>query len=120
MTGHNKTNPVVNALIKDLRKKSWENKAPIWKDIARRFEKPLRNWSEVNVSHIARVVKSNEIIIVPGKLLGTGNIDIPVTVAAFSASEAAKVKITKAGGKIISIRDLMNSNPKGKGVRIIG
>ena len=115
-----KTNPTLQELIHDLKKKSWDVKAPIWRDIAIRFEKPSRNWSEVNITHLARNVKSNETIIIPGKLLGNGDITFPVTVAAFSASSAARTKISSAGGKLITIRELMTQNPKGKGVRIIG
>ena len=115
-----KTNPMLKDLIKVMKKKSYENKAPIWRDIAKRFEKPKQNWSEVNISHIARNVKPNETIIIPGKLLGTGKIDFPITVAAFNTSNTAETKISKAGGKIITIEKLMTDNPKGKGVRIIG
>ena len=120
MTKETKTNPKLNKLIKDLKKKSWEHKAPIWRDIAHRIEKPNRNWSEVNISNITRNVKPNETIIIPGKLLGTGKIDFPVTVAAFSTSNTAQTKITQAGGQIITIEKLITDNPKGKGVRIIG
>jgi len=115
-----KTNPILQELIKDLKKKSWDSKAPLWRDIAVRFEKPSRNWSEVNINHLSRIVKSNETIIIPGKLLGSGEINIPVTVAAFSVSESARSKIASAGGSVITIRDLMTQNPKGKGIRIIG
>ena len=115
-----KTNPVIVELINDLKKQSWKSKAPIWRDIAKRFERPLKNWSEVNISRIARNVKANETIIIPGKLLGTGEITIPVTVSAFNATNNALNKITKAGGKFVPIKRLMTDNPKGKGVRIIG
>jgi large subunit ribosomal protein L18e len=120
MTEVSKTNPGLTELIKDLKKQSWKNKAPIWRDIAKRFEKPLKNWSEVNISHLARHVKANDTIIIPGKLLGAGQIDKPVTVAVYKASENAESKIKQAGGKVVQIRTLMTDNPKGKGVRIIG
>jgi large subunit ribosomal protein L18e len=120
MAKSTKTNPNLEELIRDLKKNSWDNKAPFWRDIAKRFEKPLKNWSEVNISSIRRNVKTNETIIIPGKLLGTGDIDFPVTVAAFSASKTAEAKITKAGGKILTIRELLAVNPKGKNIRIIG
>lgn len=115
-----KTNPLLIQLIMDLKKVSWVEKAPIWRDIAKRLEKSLQNRPEVNVSRIARYVKKGETIIIPGKLLGAGDIDFPVTVAAFKASESAKKKIRDAGGKIISIHDLVRENPKGSRVRIIG
>ena len=115
-----KTNPLLIQLINDLKKISWAEEAPIWRDIAKRLEKSLRNHSEVNISRIARYVKKGETIVIPGKLLGSGFIDFPVTVAAFKASDAAKKKIRQAGGKIISIHELVRMNPKGGKVRIIG
>ncbi len=42
-----KTNPMLTALIQDLKKSAYENDAPIWKDIALRLEKPSRNWPVV-------------------------------------------------------------------------
>jgi large subunit ribosomal protein L18e len=65
-------------------------------------------------------VKKDETIIVPGKLLGAGDIEYPVTVAAFKTTKGAKIKITAAGGTVLSIPELVRKNPKGKGVRIIG
>ena len=120
MKNSKKTNPLLIQLIRDLKKIGWVEEAPIWRDIAKRLEKPLQNRSEVNISRIARYVKKGETIVIPGKLLGSGSIDFPVTVAAFKASEGAKKKIRQAGGKIISIHELVRTNPKGGKVRIIG
>ena len=55
-----KTNPILIALIQDLKKKSYENDAPIWKDISLRLEKPSKNWPEVNLNRIDRYIKENE------------------------------------------------------------
>ena len=57
---------------------------------------------------------------VPGKVLGAGKIDHPVSVAAFAFSEQARSKILKAKGKCLFISDLVKKNPKGTGVKIIG
>ena len=43
-----------------------------------------------------------------------------MTIAAWSFSEKAQEKIQKAGGKYISIDDLLKSNPDGKDIRILG
>jgi len=58
--------------------------------------------------------------VVPGKVIGTGKIDHPITVAAFSFSEKAKEKIKVARGKAISLLQLIKKNPKGSNVKIIG
>ncbi|UCD92669.1 MAG: 50S ribosomal protein L18e [Methanobacteriota archaeon] len=115
-----KSNESLVRLIEELKILSYEKKARIWKDVAKRLSKPSRNWAEVNVSRIARHAKKKETILVPGKLLGAGNIDIPLTVAAFRSSDSAKKKIEKAGGKAITIQELMQANPKGSNIRIMG
>ena len=116
----NKTNPNLVTLIERLRKESFQNKAPVWRDVADRLIKPRQYWAEVNLSRIERFAGDDETIIVPGKLLGAGAISKKVTVAAFKCSEAAKDKIARAGGKSMSIEELLASNPKGANVRIMG
>ena len=114
-----KTNPVILRTIAHLYKISNENKAPIWKEVANILRNPSRRKTEVNLDRIARVVNKNETIIVPGKVLGTGDIDVPVTVAAFSFSASARRKILSANGRDLDVLELANENPKGSGVRII-
>jgi len=114
-----KTNPNLVKLIDELLKASAMNDAPIWKDIAERLAKPKRLYAEVNVSKIQRYAKEGETIIVPGKVLGRGKITKPVTVAALSFSESARRKIIEAGGKCLTIKELLEINPTGSGVRIM-
>ena len=114
-----KSNPNLVKLIDDLLKASAMNNAPIWKDIAERLAKPKRLYAEVNVAKIQRYANEGETVLVPGKVLGGGKINKPVTVAALSFSETAKRKIIEAGGKCITIKELIESNPKGSGVRIM-
>jgi len=115
-----KTNPVLINLIKELKKKSFENDAPIWKDIAERLERPSKNWAEVNLDKIEKYVNENEIALVPGKVLSPGELTKKITIAACSFSQKAREKIEKAGGRCVSISELIEENPKGKNVRIIG
>jgi len=115
-----KGNPNLVKLIEELKRISYENDATLWKDIAKRLSRPLRNWAEVNISRIARYAQKGEVIIVPGKLLGSGRIDKEVTVASFGTSASARKKIEKAGGKSLSILDLARINPKGTNIKIMG
>ena len=117
---NNKTNPILISLINELKKQAKEKEAPIWKDIAKRLEKPLRNWPEVNLDKINKYVNNKETALIPGKVLSTGNIDKKITISAWSFSEKAEEKIKKAGGKTITIEELMEKNPKGKDIRIMG
>jgi large subunit ribosomal protein L18e len=115
-----KTNPALITLIEDLKKTAYENKAPIWKDIAIRFEKPARSWPEVNLNRISRYVHEKETALIPGKVLSTGKLTKKVSIAAWSFSEKASEKIKKAGGKTLTIEELVKHNPKGKDIRIVG
>jgi large subunit ribosomal protein L18e len=90
MTSPKKTDPGLVSLIFDLKKVSRDNEAPIWRDIAKRLERPSRVWAEVNVSRIAHYTKKGDVLIVPGKILGAGEIDYPITVAAFKATKVAR------------------------------
>lgn len=119
MTKHLKSNPEVTNLIAALRKGGWKNDSALWRDVARRLEKPNRSWATVNVSKLPRVASKGETVLVPGRLLGSGSIDFPLTVASMGASESARSKVEAAGGKCISVRELFDSNPKGSKVRII-
>ena len=120
MRKNQKTNPNTTDLILALKKVSRENDAAIWRDIARRLEKPSSRWSEVNLSEIERHAKNKDTIIIAGKLLGAGDISKAVNVAAVSASGTAKKKLADAGGKFMQIGELAATNPKGSGVRIMG
>ncbi len=118
---HNyKTNPQILDLISGLKKQSREKEAPLWRDIASRLERPTRNYSEVNLSRINRHTKDKDLILVPGKVLGAGELDHQLTVAALSFSGSAKDKIIAAGGSCLTIRELMDTNPEGSRVRIMG
>lgn len=115
----NKTDPALIALIDDLKAKERENGAAVWRDIAKRLEKPKKNWAETNLSKLDRYANDGETIIIPGKVLAAGSISKKITVVAYSFSAAAKDAIVAAGGKTMAIRDLMAENPKGSNVRIM-
>ncbi|MDD1708250.1 MAG: 50S ribosomal protein L18e [Methanoregulaceae archaeon] len=114
-----KTNPRLTSLISLLKTTSRENEVNIWRDIADRLEAPSKNYAEVNLSKINRYAANGETIIVPGKVLGTGMLEMSVRVAALNFSEAASEKIREAQGECMSIEQLISANPKGSKVRIL-
>jgi large subunit ribosomal protein L18e len=114
------TNPELIKLIRFLKKQSRENKVNIWRDIAKDLAKPRRKRVAVNISRLNMHTEKNDMVAVPGKVLGAGNIDHPITVAALAFSERAKEKILAAKGKCLSFSGLIKRNPKGSNVKIIG
>ncbi|MEM1508877.1 MAG: 50S ribosomal protein L18e [Thermofilaceae archaeon] len=113
------TNAYLRRLIGYLRKKARENEAPIWYTVAENLEKPARIRPEVNVSRINRYTSPGDIVVVPGKVLGSGVLKHQVVIAAFSFTKKAREKIENAGGKVLTIPQLIKENPRGKGVRIV-
>jgi len=59
-------------------------------------------------------------VVFPGKVLGTGNVPHKITLYSFSISNSAADKIIDNGGKLISYSDLIEQNPTGKGVVLLG
>ena len=113
------TNPELNSLITGLKRLSIQQNNKIWKRLASDLEKPARNRRIVNLTRIDKYTKDDETIVVPGKVLAGGDLTKKVTIAAYQFSFSALDKINKTG-KAISIKELMEKNPKANKVRIIG
>jgi len=114
-----KSNPVLVDLVGQLKAAGRNNEAPIWRDIASRLEKPSRSWAQVNVGKIDAVLQDGETAVIPGKLLGDGEVSRGVTIVAFSASASAKAKVAKAGGKVLTLQEGIQAFPKGAKCRIV-
>jgi len=114
------TNPLLTGLIEELKKKSVDQKANLWRKVASDLERPTRKRRIVNLSKIDNYTKENETIVVPGKVLGAGNLNHKLTISAYQFSNSAKDKLIKAGAKIIPLNELIRESPKGKRIRIIG
>ncbi|AEA47590.1 50S ribosomal protein L18e [Archaeoglobus veneficus] len=108
-----KSNPNLVKLIDELLAKDKR----VWKDLAERLAKPRRRYAEVNLSKLEKYVSDDEIALVPGKVLGSGEVTKPIKVAALGFSAVAKRKIEEAGGVCMSISEAMQAEGK---FRIIG
>jgi large subunit ribosomal protein L18e len=113
------TNPELIQLIRFLKKQSKEKNANIWRDVAKHLAKAKKQRVAVNLSRINRHTQKSDMIVVPGKILGTGTLNHSITVAAFSASGKAKEKLAAAKAKYLSIPQLVEKNPQGAKVKII-
>jgi len=109
------TNIMVRKLLELLKKQ----KKPIWKRVAEELEKPRRQRPYINIYKINKYTKPNDIVVVPGKVLGIGNLDHPVTVAALAFSRSAKEKIEKSGGKVMSLYKAVEEIKDFKNVRLM-
>jgi large subunit ribosomal protein L18e len=114
------TNTLNDNTKSSLRNAYKRSGSPIWKSIEKKFQSSRSNRSEVNVSKLDNITKEGDIVIVPGKVLGSGIINHKIILSCFSISVAAMKKIIDCGGEVITINELVEQYPDGKGVRIIG
>ncbi|HSU73280.1 MAG TPA: 50S ribosomal protein L18e [Candidatus Binatia bacterium] len=107
-------------LILELRKVCATQKAALWGRVADDLSRATRQRRAVNISRLNRATNANEVVIVPGKVLGSGAVDHSLTVAAFAFSSSAKQRIQEAKGKALTIPELLKQHPTGKNIRLIG
>lgn len=113
------TNPILRGLIRKLRRRGKERDADIWLDLAEELSRSNRARSEVNISQLNRHTDSEDMVMVPGKVLGSGKLDHSILVAAFNFSSRALERIRSAGGETLSVEELLERNPDGENVSIM-
>ena len=114
-----KTNPQLKLLRETLKVSAREHQADIWKELARRLDAPSSNYAKVNLSRLNRYTNSGDVVIVPGKVLGAGSINHPISIGALSFSENARLKLLAAAGTVVTIDEIIKGSPTGSGVKII-
>ncbi|TAL55725.1 MAG: 50S ribosomal protein L18e [Nanoarchaeota archaeon] len=113
------TNPQLQQLITELRTAAFSQQNMLLKRIADDLERPTNQRRIVNLSRINRHTVEDDLVVVPGKVLGSGELGHKLTVAAWKFSDGAAEKVTAAKGKAISLADLLKSKDLKK-VKIIG
>ena len=90
-----------------------------WLPIARIVSGPTRDYSDINLKEIELKADEGDTIIVPGKILGTGDISKKIRICALYFSENAREKLKKNKSEIATIIDEIKKNPKAEGVKIL-
>ncbi|MBS3078671.1 uL15 family ribosomal protein [Candidatus Pacearchaeota archaeon] len=86
-------------------------------ELGKKLTGPTKKQSSINVGELNEIEEKN--IIVVGRVLGQGEIDKKITVAALGFSEQAREKLAKAGCEIRTIKQEIEKNPGLKGVKIL-
>ncbi|MEM0107006.1 MAG: 50S ribosomal protein L18e [Candidatus Micrarchaeaceae archaeon] len=90
-------------------------KKGLWKRLYSFASRPERSRVEVGIEKINKYTKEGDIAIIPGKVLGPGELDHKVTIAAIEFSKPAEEALRKAGCEIKGIEELykqMEGNQK--------
>ena len=113
------TNVQLQGLIQELKKKAIQDDAGLWKRIAVDLEKPTRQRRIVNLSRLNRFTKDSEVIVVPGKVLGSGALNHKLTIAAYDFSAGAVEKLKAQNCDVLSILELMQKKTP-KEIKLVG
>ncbi len=113
------TNPELLSTISYLKRKGRQHQTPLWMAVASYLGKSRRTRIVLNLGQVARHSEEGDVVVVPGKVLGSGEPIAKLTIAAFKFSPSALVKVGKAGGRCIPIPRLVDENPQGTKVKLL-
>ena len=97
-----KTNLNLKTLIIKLKGKNTE--------LANLIALPRRKAVKVNIEKLNNETKEDDVVIVPGKVLGQGEMNHAITIAALSFSQEARAKLKNC--RIMDLEDLSNKTFK--------
>ena len=104
-------------LIENLYKLSKDKKKEIYASIARIIEASSRKIPSKNLFNLQKMtyVNDGDIVVIPGKVLGTGTLEKKITIYALSFSESAKAKYKG----LKTLRDFCKDNVDYKKIKLI-
>ena len=94
-------------------------KSKKWQGIAQIVSAGRRNYSAVNLTRIEKECSDGDLIVVVGKVLGSGNLTKKVKISALYFSSSALEKIKHSNGEAIKIIDEIKKNPNAQGVKLV-
>jgi large subunit ribosomal protein L18e len=103
-----KTNPKLVETIMKAKKNG------LWVEVAGMLSCPARRMTNANLDEIDKKVKDGEVVVVAGKVLGTGSLTKRVKLIAFAFSKSAEDKLKKAKIDYSMIKDEIEKNQKTK------
>ncbi len=108
-----KTSPLIQETISiALKNKNWNFLAKI-------LSSSTRKYSSINLFEIDKQTSIGDTVLIPGKILSSGDLTKKVRISALYISDSAKDKLKKTKSEFVSISDEIKSNPKAEGVKII-
>ncbi|HLD98512.1 MAG TPA: 50S ribosomal protein L18e [Candidatus Nanoarchaeia archaeon] len=108
-----KTSPSLVASIINSKKNSK------WHEISALISRPRRKEIKLNLDQINQIAKDNETILIPGKVLGEGEINKKLKIVAMKFSQSAAEKLRKDKIEFYTINEEMKKNPDAKNIRIL-
>ncbi len=96
----------LNTLSTAAKQERYQN---LWKRVYRLVEVPARRRVVVNLTRIDTNTKDGDNVIIPGKVLSSGEITHKVKIAAMEYSDSARKSLTDAGCKVVPLKEMLNA-----------
>ena len=93
-------------IIKELEKE----KKGFYKEVARR----LKKCPGVNVDKIERLAKDNDVIIVPGRVIGNTKVNKKMKIYAYAFSKTAQKNLDDSGSSTMTLEDFLKNKEMGR------
>jgi len=90
-----------------------------WLPVASLLSYPRRKQISKNLDEIDKESREGDTIIVPGKVLGNGEVSKKIRVVGISFSKSAREKLKARKCEIVSILEEIKVNPKANGLKIL-
>ena len=90
-----------------------------WLEVADILTRPRRLKTILNLDQIDKVSKEGDTIVVPGKVLGEGNVTKRFRLVALKFSDEAGKKLKEKKCEVVSLKEEITKNKEAKGIRIL-
>jgi large subunit ribosomal protein L18e len=87
--------------------------------IAKILATPRKKWIKLNLETIEKKTKEGDKILVPGKVLSSGNLTKKLKIVAWAASEKAIEKMKAAKTEFVLMPEEMKKNPQLKDLKLL-
>jgi len=90
-----------------------------WFSVAEFLSRPRSMKISINLDEIDKKAKEGDTVVVPGKILGQGDMNKKVRIVALSFSQEAEKKLKAKKCELVTIKQEIEKNPKAQGVKLI-
>lgn len=110
--GQKKEPELVRTLLAAKKNKSWH-------EVAYKLSGSRRLYPSVNLEDIEENAKEGDVVVVPGKVLGVGDLHKRIRICALSFSASAIEKLKKTKSEQRTILEEIKHNPKAEGIKVL-
>lgn len=90
-----------------------------WVPIAKVLASSTKRYVSVNLSDIDSKTSAGDTVLIPGRVLSSGDITKKVRICSLGISSSAREKLKKTKSEYVSIAKEIQANPKAQGIKVI-